>query len=171
MRQKLRQFHPARREVIKQEVDKLLMIGMIIEIQYPQWLFNIVVVPKKNGKWSMCVDYSNLNDACLKDTFSLPHIDQIVDATTGHQLLSFLNAYSGYNRIPIYPPDSENMAFITPTGMYCYNMMPFGMKNARATYQCMMSRIFEPLLGRTMEAYIDDMLVKSKSREDHIAHL
>ena len=71
----------------------------------------------------------------------------------------------------MHPPDLENTSFITPTGMYCYNVMPFGLKNVGATYQLMMFRIFEPLLGRTMEAYIDGMLVKSMSREDHFSHL
>ena len=160
-----------RREVIKQKVDKLLAAGFIREIQYPEWLSNVVVVPKKNGKWRVCVDYSNLNDACLKDTFPLPRINQIVDATAGHQLLFFLDAYSSYNQIPMYPPDLANTTFITPTGMYCYNVMPFGLKNTEATYQCMTSCIFEPLLVKTMEAYIDDILIKSKSREVHIAHL
>ena len=130
-----------------------------------------MVVPKKNGKWRECVDYSNLNDVCPKDTFPLPRVNQIIDATADHQLLSFPDAYFGYNKIPIYPLDSANIAFITPIGMSCYNVMPFGLKNVGATYQRMMSCIFEPLLGRTMEAYIDDMLVKLKSREDHITHL
>ena len=107
-----------------------------------------------------------------KDTFLLPRIDQIVDATVGHQLLSFLDAYSGHNQIPMHPPDSENSTFITPTSLYALaKVMPFGLKNPGATYQRMMSHIFEPLLGRTMEAYIDDMLVKSKSWEDHFSHL
>ena len=91
-----------RLEVIKQKFDKLLATGFIREIQYPEWLSNVMVVPKKNGKWRVCVDYSNLNDACLKDTFPLPCINQIVDATAGHQLLSFLDAYSSYNQIPMY---------------------------------------------------------------------
>ena len=167
----IERFHLAYREVIKKEVGKLLVASFIREIQYPEWLSDIVVVPKKNGKWHVCVDYSNINGACLKDTFPLPCIDQIVDATTGHQLLSFLDAYSGYNEIPMYPLYSVNNTFITPTEMHCYNVMPFGLKNVRATYQHMMSLIFEPLLGKTMEAYIDDMLVKLKSREDHLAHL
>ena len=131
----------------------------------------MVVVPKKNVKWLVCLDYSNLNDACPKDTLPLPRIDQIVDATIGHQLLSFLDTYSGYNQIMMFCPDLANITFITPTGMYRYNVMPFGLKNVGATYQGMMSRIFEPLLGRTMEAYIDDMLVKSRSQEDHLDHL
>ena len=92
------------REFIKQEVDKLFAVGYIREIQYPKWLANVVVVPKKNGKWHVCVDYSNLNNACPKDTFPLPRIDQIVNATAGHELLSFLNAYFGYNQISMFPP-------------------------------------------------------------------
>ena len=147
------------------------MVSFIKEIQYPEWLSNVVVVPKKNGKWHLCVDYSNLNAVCINDTFPLPRIYQIVDATAGHQLLSFLDAYFGYNQILMHPPNSANMTLITPTGMYCYNIIPFGLKNVEATYQRMMSCIFEPLLGRTMETYIDDMLVKPKSRKDHIAHL
>ena len=91
--------------------------------------------------------------------------------TIGHELLSFLDAYSCYNKIPRYLPDLVNMTFITPIGMYCYNVMPFGMKNADAIYQCMMSRIFEPLLGKTIGAYIDDMLVKLRLQGDHLAHL
>ena len=94
-----------------------------------------------------------------------------MDAIVGHQFLSFLDAYLGYNQIPMHPPDSVNTSFITPTGMYCYNVMPFDLKNVEATYQRTMYRIFEPFLGRTMEVYIDDKLVKSKSLEDHLSHL
>ena len=130
-----------------------------------------MVFPKKNGKWCLCVDYSYLNDAYPKDTFPLLRIDEIVDAIAGHKLLSFLYAYSGYNQIPMFPPDSANTTFITPTGMYCYNVMLFGLKNVGATYQCMMSRIFEPFLGKTIEVYIDDMLVKLESLKDHLVHL
>ena len=99
--------------MIKQEVDKLLTTRFIKEIQYLEWLSNVVVVLKKNSKSRVCVDYTNLNDACLKDTFPLPWINQIVDATVGHDLLSFLDAYSSYNQIPMYPPDAAKTAFIT----------------------------------------------------------
>ena len=117
------------------------------------------------------MDYTDLNDACPKDSFPLPRIDQIVDASTGHGMLSFLDAFSGYHQILMHPPDAEKTSFITPHGLYCYNVMPFGLKNARATYQRLVTKIFRPLLGRTMEVYIDDMLVKSKQRPDHAAHL
>ena len=129
-----------------------------------------MVFPKKNRKWHVCVGYSNLNDASPKDTFPHPSIDHIGDATTGHELLSFIDAYSGSNHIPMFP-QSVSMTFITPTGMYCYNVMPFGLKNIGATYQHMMSHTFKPLIGRSMEAYIDDILVKSQSCRDNLTHL
>ena len=98
-------------------------------------------------------------------------IDQIVDAATGHGILSFLDAFSGYHQIPMHPPDLEKAGFITPHGLYCYNVMPFSVKNVGATYQRLVTKIFRPLLGNTMEAYIDDTLVKSKERFDHAKHL
>ena len=100
--------------MIKQEVSNLLAVGFIKEIHYLELFSNVVVVLKKNNKRHVCVDYTNLNNGCPKDTFPLPWIDQIVDATTRHELLSFLNAYMGYNQIPMYPPDAVKIAFITP---------------------------------------------------------
>ena len=117
------------------------------------------------------MDYMDLNDACPKDSFPLPRIDQIVDASTGHDMLSFLDAFSGYHQIPIHPPDAEKTSFITPHGLYYYNVMPFGLKNVGATYQRLVTKMFRPLLGSTMEVYIDNMLLKSKQRPDHAAHL
>ena len=117
------------------------------------------------------MDYTDLNDACPKDSFPPPHIDQIVDASARHGMLSFLDAFSGYHQIPMHPPDAEKTSFITPHGLYCYNVMPFGLKNVEATYQRLVTKMFRPLLGSTMEVYIDDMLVKSKQRPDHADHL
>ena len=117
------------------------------------------------------MDYTDLNDVCPKDSFPLPRIDQIVDASAGHGMLSFMDAFSGYHQIPMHPPDAEKTSFITPQGLYCYNVMPFGLKNAGATYQRLVTKMFRPLLGTTMEVYIDDMLVKSKQRPDHATHL
>ena len=117
------------------------------------------------------MDYMDLNEACPKESFPLPQIDQIVDASARHGMLSFLNAFSSYHQIPMHPHDVEKTTFITPYGLYCYNVMPFGLKNARATYQRLVTKIFRPLMGKTMEVYIDDMLVKSKERLDHTKHL
>ena len=112
----------------------LLHNGFIRAMKYPEWLANVVVVPKKGNKWRVCVDYTDLNDACPKDSFPLPLIDQILDALAGHDMLSFLDAFSGYHQIPIHPSDVEKTSFITPHGLYYYNMMPFVLKNAGATY-------------------------------------
>ena len=132
--QRVRRFHPDRQKVIKDEVDKLLEVGFIREVEYPNWLANVVVVPKKEGKWWVCVNYTNLNNAYPKDSFPLPRIDQIVDSTAGQGMLSFLDAFFGYHQIPMALADEEKIAFITPHGLYCYKVMPFGLKNACATY-------------------------------------
>ena len=118
-----------------------------------------------------CVDYTNLNNACPKDSFPLPRIDQIVDSTSRQGMLSFLDDFSGYHQIPMSPDDEEKTAFITPHDLYCYKVMPFGLKNAGATYQRLMTKIFKPLIGHSVEVYIDDIVVKSKTREQHILHL
>ena len=117
------------------------------------------------------VDYMDLNEACPKDSFPLPRVDHIVDASIGHGMLSSLDAFSGYHKIPMHPHDVEKTTFITSHGLYCYNVMPFGLKNAGATYQRLVTKIFRPLMGKTMEVYIDDMLVKSKERPDHAQDL
>ncbi|RVW83292.1 Transposon Ty3-I Gag-Pol polyprotein [Vitis vinifera] len=116
-------------KIIQNEVDKLLAVGFIREVEYPKWLANVVVVPKKEGKWRVYVDYTNLNNACPKDSFPLPWIDQIVDSTIGHGMLSFLDAFFGYHQIPMALTDEEKTAFITLHGLYCYKVMPFRLKN------------------------------------------
>ena len=116
----------------------------------------------------MCVDFTDLNKACPKDSFPLPRIDQLVDSTAGHKLLTFMDAFSGYNQIKMDEEDQEKTAFITSQGLYCYKVMPFGLKNAGATYQGLVNKMFNKQISRNMEAYIDDMLVKSK---EELAHL
>ena len=169
VRQKVRRFHPTCHQIIQTEVDNLLRAGFIREVKYPEWLANVVVVPKKGDKWRVCVDYTDLNEACPKVSFPLSRRDQIVDAVAGHGSLLFLDAFSGYHQILMHPLDTEKMAFITSHGLYCYNVMPSGLKNVGAT--TLVTKIFRPLLGETMEVYIDDMLVKSKKRFDHTKHL
>ena len=106
-----------------------------------------------------------------KDSFPLPQIDQLVDATTGHELLSFMDVYFKYNQNPMYEPDEEYTSFITNWSLYCYKVMPFGLKNTGATYQRLMNEMFKDLIGKSIEVYVDDMLVKSKTAEGHIEHL
>jgi hypothetical protein len=134
VKQKRRKFAPERVEAITVEVEKLLKVQFIEEVYYPDWLANVVLVRKSNGKWRMCVDFTDLNKACPKDSFPLPRIDALVDSTSGYELLSFMDAFSGYNKILMHPEDQEKTTFITDRGLYCYKVMPFGLKNARATY-------------------------------------
>jgi hypothetical protein len=162
---------PERASIVMEEVSRLLAAGAIREIQYPSWLSNTVVVKKKNGKWRMCVDFTDLNRACPKNSFPLPRIDQLVDSVSGYNRMSFLDAFQGYHQIPMNPADQDKTVFITLRGAYCYQVMPFGLKNAGATYQRMVTQMFGQLIGRIMEVYINDMLVKSLQKEDHIADL
>ncbi|XP_019096313.1 PREDICTED: uncharacterized protein LOC104767301 [Camelina sativa] len=171
IKQRRRKLGPERTAAVNEEVKKLLEAGSIREVKYPDWLSNPVVVKKKNGKWRVCVDFTDLNKACPKDSFPLPRIDQLVEATAGNELLSFMDAYSGYNQIMMHKNDQEKTAFITDQGTYYYKVMPFGLKNAGATYQRLVNRMFAEQLGRTMEVYIDDMLVKSTQAVDHVLHL
>uniref|UniRef100_A0A803Q2L9 Uncharacterized protein n=1 Tax=Cannabis sativa TaxID=3483 RepID=A0A803Q2L9_CANSA len=137
-----------RNNVVNDEVEKMLENDTIEEVQYPTWLANLVVVLKKNVKWKVCIDFTNLNKAYPKDNFPLPHIDMIIDSTVGHELMSFMDAFSGDNRIMMHPLNREKTSFIIERGAYCYKQ-----------------------LGLTMEAYIDDMLGKSKDGLEHVDHL
>ena len=129
------------------------------------------MVKKPNGTWWMCVDYTDLNKACPKDEYPLPRIDQIVDSTSECELLCFLDAYLGYHQISMCIDDEEKIVFVTPFGVYYYIKMPFGLKNAGSTYQKCVHIVLEGQIGRNVEAYIDDIVVKSKLKGDFIANL
>ena len=115
----------------------------------------------------MCVDFTDLNKACPKDSYPLPRIDQLMDSTAGHKLLSFMDAFSGYNQIRMDEIDQEKTSFVTSQGLFCYKVMPFGLKNAGATYQRLVNHMFHPQIGRNVEVYVDDMLVKNQNEEIH----
>ena len=156
---------------MQEEVTRLKQAGAIKEVFYPEWLANTVVVKKKSGKWRVCVDFTDLNKVCPKDPCPMPKIDQLVDATVGHPRMSFLNAFQGYHQIPLALDDQEKTAFVTPIGNYHYKVMSFGLKNAGSIYQRMMTRMFESQLGKNIEIYIDDMVVKSKMVSEHVGDL
>ena len=126
---------------------------------------------KANDKWRLCIDFTYINRAYPKDSFPLPRIDLIVDTTAGHELFSFMDAFSGYNQISMDPSDQEKTSFVNGQGTYCYRVMPFGLKNTGATYQRLVNKMFQKQIGASMEVYIDDMLVKSVKAELHITHL
>ncbi|RDY11317.1 Retrovirus-related Pol polyprotein from transposon 17.6, partial [Mucuna pruriens] len=139
--QKKRKQGEEKSEAAREETRKLLSAGFVREVQYPTWLANVVMVKKPNGKWRMCTDYTDRNKACPKDPYPLPNIDRLVDSIAGFALLSFMDAYSG--------------------------VMPFGLKNAGATYQRLMDKIFQGVLGADVEVYVDDMVVKSQGVAEH----
>ena len=170
-RQPFRRSSKEYSDAVKEEVLKLKWAGTIMEVFYPEWLANMVVVKKKSGKWRVCVDVTDLNKACLKDLFPLLWINQLVDATAGHPRMSFLDAFQGYHQIPLALGDQEKTSFVTPTRNYIYKVMPFGLKNAGFTYQRMITRMFEPQLGKNIKVYINDMVVKSKMEFKHINDL
>ena len=171
IKQKRRSFPPERQKAINEEVGKLLQERAIREVEYPEWLANVVFVKKANEKWRLCIDFTDVNRACPKDSFPLPRIDLIVDATASHELLTFMDAFFNYNQINMDPDDQEKTSFVTGQGTYYYRVMPFGLKNVGATYQRLVNRMFQKKIGTTMEVYINDMLVKSIIAELHIAHL
>ncbi|CAJ2641456.1 unnamed protein product [Trifolium pratense] len=169
--QRRRKQSPEKAEAAEKAVKDLLEANFISEARYTTWLSNVVLVKKSNGKWRMCVDYTDLNRACPKDAYPLPNIDKLVDNSSGFKLLSFMDAYSGYNQIKMAEIDKKKTAFMTESGNYYYNVMPFGLKNAGATYQRMMNKVFNNEIGDMLEVYMDDMIVKSKEEVDHTAHL
>ena len=119
---------------IKEKVEKQLKAGFLTTIAYLDWVANIVPVPKKDGKVRMCVDYWDLNRASPKDNFPLPHIDTLVDNTTTNRFFSFMYGFSGYNKIKMAKEEKAKTTFTTHWGTYAYNVIPFGLKNAGATY-------------------------------------
>ncbi|CAJ2665934.1 unnamed protein product [Trifolium pratense] len=169
--QRGRRQSPEKSEAAEKAVKDLLEANFISEARYTTWLSNVVLVKKSNGKWRMCCDYTDLNRACPKDSYPLPCIDRLVDNSSGFKLLSFMDAYSGYNQIPMAVADREKTAFMTESGNYYYNVMPFGLKNAGATYQRMMNKVFRGQIGDMLEVYMDDMIVKSPEELDHVVHL
>ena len=147
------------------------MAKFIKEVYHPEWLVNPVLVLKKNNnEWMMC-DYIDLNKHCSKDPFGLPRIDQVIDSMVGCVLLSFLDCYSGYHQIALKEEDQIKTAFITPFGAYAYKTMSFGLKNIGATYQRAVQLCFTNQLHCNVEAYVDDVVVKTKEYDSFIPDL
>ncbi|GKV29735.1 hypothetical protein SLEP1_g38636 [Rubroshorea leprosula] len=169
--QKRRLFGPEKQVAIDEEIQKLLQAGFIRRVEYSEWVSNPVLVKKPNGKWRMCIDFTNLNDACPKDPHPLPNVEKLVERAAGHERMSFLDASSGYHQVQLLLDDQEKTAFYAGDAIYCYVMMPFGLKNAGATYQKLVQIIFKLQIGRNIEVYVDDMIVTSVQAEDHIGDL
>ncbi|GJY44255.1 reverse transcriptase domain-containing protein [Tanacetum coccineum] len=168
IRQKKRGQAPERNKAIQEEVEKLVDAGIMKEVHYHSWLSNPVMVKKHDGSWRMCVDFKDLNKACPKDGYPLPEIDWKVESLCGYPFKCFLDAYKGYHQIKMAEEDEEKTAFITSQGIFCYSKMPFGLKNVGATYQRLVDRAFQKQIGRNLEVYVDDLVIKSHTEEEII---
>ncbi|GJS51916.1 reverse transcriptase domain-containing protein [Tanacetum coccineum] len=168
VRQKKRGQAPERNKVIQEEVEKLVDAGIMKEVHYHSWLSNPVMVKKHDGTWRMCVDFKDLNNACPKDCYPLPEIDWKVESLCGYSFKCFLDAYKGYHQIKMAKEDEEKTAFITSQGIFCYSKMPFGLKNAGSTYQRLVDKAFQKQIGRNLEVYVDDLVIKSRTEEEVI---
>jgi len=169
--QKKKDYGDEKRLAAKEEAQKLLSVGFIHEARYTTWLANVDMVTKPNSNWRMCVDYRNLNSACSKDSYPFPKIDRLVHRATAHRILSFWNAYSGYNQISMHSWDKEKMTFMTTDANYYYEVIPFDLKNVGATYQRLMDKIFRGMIGRCVEVYMDGIVVNFDSFDQHIKDL
>ena len=156
---------------VKEEIQKQLNVGFLSVVEYHEWLANGFPIPKKDGKVRVYVDFRYLDKANPMDNFPLPHIDMLVDSTAGHPMLSFMDGFSRYNKILIAPKDMEKTSFITEWGTYYYRVMPFGLKNAGATYQRVATALFHDMMHKDVEVYVDGMIMKSRYRAYHLAAL
>jgi hypothetical protein len=148
-------------EGARNEVKRFLSAGVIREVKYLEWLANTVMVKKANGKWRMCIDFTDLNKACPKDEVPLPRIDSLVDASASSELMSLLDCYSGYHQIWMKKQDESKTSFITPSGTYCYLRMPEGLKHAGGSFSRMTTKVLHSQIGRNVLTYVDDIIVKS----------
>jgi hypothetical protein len=161
IKQSMRRYNPEKARSMGEEINRLLEAKFIREIKEATWLSPPVMVEKKDTKiYRICIDFTALNKHCPKDYFPLPQIDQIIDSTAGCERLSFLNAYSGYNQIRLKVKDEDKIAFITLHRVYCYMIMPFGLKNAEATYQWCMQACLKEQIGCNIEVYVNDIIIK-----------
>jgi hypothetical protein len=170
-KQRLRKMSNDKAKGARNEVKRLLSVGVIREVTYLEWLANTVMVKKANGKWRMCIDFIDLNKACPKDEFPLLRLDSLVDAAATLELMSLLDCYSGYHQIWMKKEDETKTSFITPSGTYCYLRIPVGLKNAGGSFSRMTAKVLHSQIGKNVLTYVDDIIVKSTKQENHVADL
>ena len=152
-------MNPTLKDIVKEELQKLLIVDFFYPISDSKWVSPLVVVPKKvTGRWRICVVFRELNKAMLKNYFPLPFINQVLDTLSGKQYFSFLDRYSGYNQILITPKDQDNTTFTCPWGTCTYRFFPFGLCNAPATFQRAALGIFSDLIHDCVEVYMDEFM-------------
>ncbi|GKB39276.1 reverse transcriptase domain-containing protein [Tanacetum coccineum] len=166
VKQKKRGLAPEQNEAACKEEEELLKADILHEVKYQTWVANPIMIKKRDERWKMCVDFTDINKACPKDCYPLPEVNQKVESLSGFRLKCFLDAYKGYHQIQMAKGDEDNTNCFTEKGVFCYNKMPFGLKNARATYQRLIDKVFSNQIGQNIEAYVDDIVIKSSSEED-----
>ena len=166
VRQPQRRINPALRDIVKNELQKLLNVGFRYPISDSQWVSPLVIVPMKGGKWRVCIDYRELNAATKKDHFTLPFVNQVLDNLAGKKYFSFLDGFSGYNQIQIAPEDQDKTTFTCPWGTFSYFFLPFGLCNAPATFQRAVISIFSDISADYLEVYMDDFTTYGQTFEE-----
>jgi hypothetical protein len=161
-KQKLQKMSEEKVKAVEAKVQRLQDMKVIREAKYPVWLANTVPVKKKNGKWRMCVDFTDLNKACKKDDFPFEGVDKIVDDAANSEMLSLLDMFSGYHQIRVRKADEEKKSFITLFGTFCFVRMPEGLKNAGCTFSRMIAIVLHPQIRRNILAYVDDIVVREE---------
>jgi hypothetical protein len=157
---------------VEAEVQKLFDARIIREVQYPVWVANVVMVPKKDGNMCMCIDFTELNKACPKEPYPLPRIDVIIDQAAGCEMLSLLDFFCGYHQVWMRREEEAKTGFTTPFGIFTTPVgMLEGLRNAGPTFNRMMKLILGSQLGRNASAYVDDIVIMSEKETDHIAYL
>ncbi|GJZ98021.1 reverse transcriptase domain-containing protein [Tanacetum coccineum] len=150
------------------EVEEWVKVGIVRPVWYPTLISNPVLVKKVDNTCRMSIDFKNVNSACPKDYYPLPEINLKIESVKGFPSKCFLDAYKGYHQIQMSEEDEEKTAFYTDKGTYCYTKMSFGLKNVGATYQRLVDSDFQTQLGRNLEAYVDDMVIKCKTEQEII---
>ncbi|GJW14967.1 reverse transcriptase domain-containing protein [Tanacetum coccineum] len=168
VRQKRRSQAADRNQTIQEEVEKLVDAGIMKEVHYHNWLSNPVMVKKHDDSWRMCVDFKDMNKACPKDGYPLPEINWKVESLCGFSFKCFLDAYKGYHQIKMAKEYEEKTTFITSQGVFCYSKMPFGLRNVGATYQRLVDKAFHKQIGKNLEVYVDDLVIKSRTKDEII---
>ena len=164
-------MHPKLETLIQSEVKKLLDARIIFKVRHSEWVSNMVPVRKKSGEIRLCVDFRNLNRTSDKDNYPIPPMEQILQMVSSSELFSLLDGFSGYNQVLVAEENRLKMTFRTRWGTFAYRRMPFGLINTRANFQRAMDIAFHGLIGCSVVAYLDDITIFSKKKEEHAFHL
>ncbi|MCO5609479.1 hypothetical protein L7F22_063706 [Adiantum nelumboides] len=167
VQQRLRKMGQEQMEALREEVDKLLKAGFIVPVKTAEWVSPVVVSPKKDGKWRICVHFKPLNATTKKNPYPLPFIDQILDSVAGYERYSVCDGFSGYFQLKIARKNRPKTTFITPWGCYCYTVLPFGLSNGPSFYQERASKVLAPFIGSCVKDFMDDFCVYGSRAEHH----